>query len=57
MKEAFFEQMAIAGVLKANINDHAGDTGTDPNFYSYSERLKGNKSVDGSHAMLAVMRP
>ncbi len=55
MKEVFFEQMQRAGVVHDNINDHVGDTGTDSKFFSYSEHLKGNKPVDGCHAMVAVM--
>lgn len=54
MKEAFFEQMERAGVMRRNITDNAADTGTDANYYSHSEYLKGNKA-QGSHAMLAVM--
>lgn len=56
MKEAFFEQMEQAGIQRKQINDHTGDTGTDANYYSYSEFLKGNKLEDGCHAMVAVMR-
>ncbi len=56
MKEAFFEQMEQAGIQREQINDHTGDTGSDDNYYSYSEFLKGNKPEDGCHAMVAVMR-
>lgn len=55
MKEVFFEQMDEAGIRRENINDHVGDTGTDDAYFSYSEFLKGNKQVDGCHAMVAVM--
>lgn len=56
MKEVFFEQMERAGVLRSNITDNPADTGTTPEYYSYSEHLKGNKPVDGCHAMVAVMQ-
>ena len=55
MKEAFFEQMDVAGIARENIDDHSADTGTDDNYYSYSEFLQGNKPEDGCHAMVAVM--
>lgn len=54
MKEAFFEQMNRAGVSIQNIVDMSADTAVHPDYYSYSEFLKGNKP-EGSHAMIAVM--
>lgn len=56
MKEVFFEQMNRAGVQRTNIIDNPTDTGTDPEYFSYSEHLQGNKPVDGCHAMVAVMQ-
>ena len=55
MREVFFEQMARAGVKSEQINDHGGDTGTDDQFFSYSEYLKGNKPQAGCHAIVAVL--
>jgi hypothetical protein len=54
MKEAFFEQMSRAGIVAKNIIDISADTAVDPDYYSHSEFLKGNKP-EGSHAMIAVM--
>ena len=56
MKEATFEQLAEAGILKANITDDPRDTATDPTFYSYSEFLKGNRKEDGDHMIAAIIR-
>lgn len=55
MKEVAFEQMAAAGILQKNITDNPADTATDPTYFSYSEYLKGNRTEDGDHAMVAVM--
>lgn len=55
MKEAVYEQLAEAGVTTENITDNKDDTATNPNYFSYSEYLKGNKPVDGCYAMIAVM--
>jgi len=56
MKEVAFEQLASAGVLLGNIIDDPADTTIDHNYYSYSEFLKGNREVDGDHAIIAVMQ-
>ena len=55
MKEATFEQLHRAGVLAGNIHDNPADSTKDPEYYSYSEFLKGNRSEDGDHAMVAMM--
>jgi copper oxidase (laccase) domain-containing protein len=55
-KEALFEQLAEAGILQENITDNPADSTTDPNYYSYSEFLKGNREEDGDHAIIAMMR-
>ncbi|MGH7217874.1 MAG: laccase domain-containing protein [Candidatus Microsaccharimonas sp.] len=57
MKEAVFEQLQRAGVLLENITDNPADTATDDNYFSHSEFIKGNKSVEGRFAMVAVMQP
>lgn len=55
MKEAVFNQLQDAGVRIENIYDDPADTATDDRYFSYSEFLKGNKSVEGRFAMVAVM--
>jgi copper oxidase (laccase) domain-containing protein len=55
MKEAVFTQLQDAGVKIENIHDNPADTATDDRYFSYSEFLKGNKSVEGRFAMVAVM--
>jgi len=56
MKEAAFEQLDAAGILKENITDNPAETDKDKNFFSYSEFLKGHRDNDGDHAMVAMMR-
>ncbi len=56
MKEALYEQLAQAGVRLAQITDNDADTGTNDNYYSYSEYLKGNKPEDGCHAVVAALK-
>jgi hypothetical protein len=56
MKEAVLEQLETAGITPDNITDNPADTATDPNYYSHSEFLKGNKPTDGRFAMIAVMQ-
>jgi copper oxidase (laccase) domain-containing protein len=55
MKEVTFEQLLGAGVLKENITDSPIDTDKDPNYFSYSEFLKGNRDEDGDYMIVAVM--
>jgi len=55
MKEVTFEQLLEAGMLKENITDSPIDTDKDPNYFSYSEFLKGNRDEDGDHMIVAVM--
>ena len=55
MKEALYEQFKEAGVPLDTIIDNKEDTATNPQYYSYSEFLKGNKPEDGSHAMVATL--
>ncbi len=55
MKEAVYEQLVRAGVDTSNIDDNNDDTATNPDYFSYSEYLKGNKLVDGCYAMAAVL--
>lgn len=55
MKEAFFEQMALAGVPRENITDNPADSTKDKNYYSYSEYLKGNRDEDGDYAIVGLL--
>ncbi len=55
MKEAVFEQLQRAGVLLENIIDNPADTAASDDYFSHSEFAKGNKSVEGRFAMVAVM--
>ncbi|MBC7459583.1 laccase domain-containing protein [Candidatus Saccharibacteria bacterium] len=55
MKEATFEQLYAAGVIRENIIDNHAETTNDRGYYSYSEFLKGNRKEDGDHAIVAMM--
>lgn len=55
MKEALYEQLASAGVIRENIEDTDHDTGTHGEYYSYSQYLRGNKTENGRHAVVAMM--
>lgn len=55
MKEVIHEQLAKAGIVPEHIIEDAADTGTNPEYFSHSEFLKGNKPSDGCHAMMAVI--
>lgn len=53
MKEATYEQLIAAGVSVSQVQDNAAETTSDPTYFSYSEYLKGNRSEDGDHGILA----
>jgi len=55
MKESAYEQFFAAGLLRENITDNNAETTSDKNYYSYSELLKGHRSEDGDHAIVAMM--
>jgi copper oxidase (laccase) domain-containing protein len=55
MKEVTFEQLSAAGISDDNISDNPAETDKDQNYFSYSEFLKGHRSNDGDHAMIAMM--
>lgn len=57
MKEVVYEQLAQAGIPPENITDNPADTATDPQYYSHTAFLKGDKPTDGRFAMLAVILP
>lgn len=56
MKEVMFEQLQTAGIKRENITDNPADTSTDKTYFSYSEFLKGNRAIDGDHAIVAMMQ-
>jgi len=55
MKEVTFEQLKKAGVRSGLIHDNPADTATDLNYFSYSDYLKGHRSDDGDHCIVAMM--
>jgi copper oxidase (laccase) domain-containing protein len=55
MKEATFEQLYAAGILQENITDNPAESDKDPNYFSYSAFLKGNRDIDGDYAIIAMM--
>ena len=55
MKEATHEQLASAGILPSNIIDNTIETTNDPDYYSYSQFLLGNRDEDGDHAIVAMI--
>ena len=55
MKQAAFEQLERAGINQENIQDNPADTATDEQYYSFSEFLKGNRTDDGDHCIVAMM--
>ncbi len=57
MKEVVHEQLHAAGILPENIVDDIANTGVHPEYFSHSEFLKGNKTEDGCHAMMAAIQP
>lgn len=46
-------QLEKAGIQSKNITTSKIDTATDPNYFSHSEFLKGNKPTDGRYAIIA----
>lgn len=56
MKEAAFEQLQNAGIASDQITDNAAETTSDENYFSYSEFLKGTRTSDGDHAIVAMIR-
>lgn len=55
LKEALYAQCAAVGVRRENIRDDVTDTVTNPDYYSHSAFLRGDKATDGRFAMVAVM--
>ena len=55
LKEAALAQLRTAGISEGRIIDDPADTTIDHAYYSYSEFLKGNRSEDGDHCVIAWM--
>ncbi len=55
LHEVLKEQLLAAGVDEKNIQLSLVDTATDPNYYSYSEYLKGNRTEPSRFAVVAMM--
>jgi copper oxidase (laccase) domain-containing protein len=49
------EQLITAGVAKENITPSPIDSSTNPNYFSHSQFLKGNRDTDGRFAIIAVL--
>lgn len=50
------EQLAAAGVPKQHIDVSPIDTTTDPNYFSHSQFVAGNRPADGRFAVVAILR-
>lgn len=57
MLEATLDQLSKAGITAENIEESGIDTVTDPEFYSYSAFLRGEKPEDGRFAVCARLEP
>ena len=55
LQEVNVEHLIAAGVLADNIMVDERDTTKDPNFFSHSEFLKGNRSQDGRFIIAATL--
>ena len=56
IKEVLFEQFESAGIDIKNTHDDPTDTTKNPNYYSHSEFLKGNREQDGRYAIVAMIK-
>lgn len=50
------EQLIAAGINPSNIDASPIDSAVDTNYFSHSQYLKNNRSTDGRHAVIAVLR-
>jgi copper oxidase (laccase) domain-containing protein len=50
------EQFAAAGITPDHIESSPVDTVSSLEYYSHSEYLKGNRSVDGRYAIVAMLQ-
>ncbi|HUC96747.1 MAG TPA: laccase domain-containing protein [Candidatus Saccharimonadales bacterium] len=55
LKDVAREQLESAGIRSYHITDNSADTSKDNNYFSHSEFLKGNRTIDGRFAMVAMM--
>jgi len=55
LHEVLKEQLLHAGIAEKNLAISPIDTATDPNYYSYSEYLKGNRAEPSRFAVVAMM--
>lgn len=56
MGEVAAQQFAAAGVQPGNIEQSTIDTTKDERYFSHSEFLKGNRSMDGRFTVIAMMQ-
>jgi len=56
MYEVALEQVVQGGVSNENVEIDGTDTTTDPNLFSHSQFLKGNRKTDGRQAVIAMIR-
>lgn len=50
------EQFVMAGVKSENIEASIVDTVTNPNYFSHSQFLRGQQSIDGRYAIAAMLQ-
>ena len=55
LHEVILEQLAVAGVVKENIEVSQIDTAIDEEYFSHSQFLMGNRELDGRFAIVAMM--
>lgn len=55
MHDVAIEQLAAAGVPPTNITASPIDSAADPNYFSHSQFLKGNRKTDGRFCVAAVL--
>jgi copper oxidase (laccase) domain-containing protein len=55
LHEVAIEQLKAAGVLSDNITASPIDSAADPNYFSHSQFLKGNRETDGRFAIVATL--
>lgn len=55
LHEVAFEQFTSAGVLPENIKLSSIDSAKNEGYYSHSQFLKGNRTIDGRFAIVACM--
>ena len=54
--DVLLKQIMKAGVPAENIEMSSVDTATNPNYFSHSQFLKGEQTVDGRYAIVAMLR-